>query len=296
MVEINRYLCGKYVGRFLTILHVAMLFVMGFLMFRGILELILEFLMPITPVWFLAILLIAVPLFALLHTDRSILYLMALYTAFAFILLLVIFWLGAKEINRDLLQGVFVHAWKPPSFQGIAAAAFVYGGYSCLAVWNPYFARTSFKKSLVIFISVGLVVTLCGSIIPLSVYGPWAIRNLNLIWVMTAETFSIDLFIMERGVFLFIPLLLLIGYMGIHIYTYKGYRLLTIMYKKKMITKIIIGFVLAGYIIFSLLIKEAVVIFDFTQLFMVVWIIVQNVTGILWYVLAIRKERGRLAT
>ncbi|NHN33729.1 GerAB/ArcD/ProY family transporter [Paenibacillus agricola] len=296
MIEINRYLCGKYVGGILSILHVALLFVTGFLMFRAILEPIIEFLMPNTPVWFLAILLITVPLLTFLHTDSTILYMTAFFTAIAFILMLIIFWLGFKEIHGVMFQGVLVHAWKPPSLQGITAAAFVYGGYSCLAVWNPYFAPTSLKKSLVVFISVGLVVTLCGLIIPLSVFGPWAIRNLNLVWIMTAETFAIDLFVIERGMFLFIPLLLLCGYMGILLHTYKGYRLLNIMFKKKMISKISLGFVLASYVIFSWFIKEPAVLFNYFEQYLVVWVIEQNVIGILWYVLAKRKERGLLAS
>jgi hypothetical protein len=292
MVEINRHLCGKYVGGFLSILHAAMFFCISFIMFRAVLELILEFLMPGTPVWFLAILLVTVPISTLLHTDRSLLYLMTFFTVIACILLFFIFWMGIKELEWNTVQGLIVHTWKPPSIKGIAAAAFVYGVYSCLAVWNPYFARTSIKKSVIMFSSVGLIITLCGTIIPLAMWGPWAIKNLNLIWVMTAETFSIDLFIIERGVFLILPLILLIGYMGILLYAYKGYRILSIMYKKKMISKIILGFVLACYVTFSILIKRSVVIFEIMDEFMVVWVIVQNVTGILWYVLAKRKERG----
>jgi hypothetical protein len=292
MVEINRYLCGKVVGGFLSILHAALFFGIGFIMFRAVMELILEFLMPNTPVWFLAILLVTVPIIILFHTDRSILYLMAIFTAVAFILLVCIFGMGIKVLQGGMLQGLIVHAWKPPSIKGIAAAAFVYGVYSCLAVWNPYFARTSIKKTVVMFTSVGLIITLCGTIIPLAAWGPWAIKNVNLIWVMTAESFPIDLFLIERGVFLIIPLILLIGYMGILLYAYKGYRILSIMYKKKMISKIILGFVLACYVTFSVLIKRSVVIFEIMDEFMVVWVIVQNVIGILWYVLAKRKERG----
>jgi hypothetical protein len=292
MVEINRYLCGKFVGGFFSILHAAMFFCISFIMFRAIMELILEFLMPNTPIFFLAILLVTVPISTLLHTDRSLLYLMTFFTVIACILLFFIFWMGIKELEWNTVQGLIVHTWKPPSIKGIAAAAFVYGVYSCLAVWNPYFAPTSIKKSVVMFSTIGLVITLFGTLMPLAVMGPWAIRNMNLIWAMTAETFPIDLFVLERGLFCIIPLILLIGYMGILLYTYKGYRFLVLLYKKKMVTKIIFGFILACFVTFSILIKRSVVIFEIMDEFMLVWVIVQNITGILWYVLAKRKERG----
>ncbi|MBW7453722.1 GerAB/ArcD/ProY family transporter [Paenibacillus sepulcri] len=296
MVEINRHLCGKIVGGIISASYVLLTVVIGFFMFRGSMEVIIEFLMPETPVWFLAVLLITVPSCALLHTDSSILYLVAFFTAFAFILMLIIFWLGFKEIDVVMLKGVMVHGWKSPTLQGIAASAFVYGGYTCLAIWNPYFARTSLKVTYIIFVAVGLVVTLCGTVIPLSVWGPWAIQNLNLIWVMTAETFSLDLFVMERGLFLIVPLLLVTGYMGVLLYTYKGYRLLNLMLNKQKPAKIIMGCVLLSYVVLSLFVNELKVIISYREQYMVVWIILQNVIGILWYVLAKRKERGLRAS
>ncbi|NBD23780.1 GerAB/ArcD/ProY family transporter [Paenibacillus glycinis] len=292
MIEINRHLCGKFFGGAISASYAALMIIIGFFMFRGSLEVIIEFLMPDTPVWFLAILLITIPLFGLLHNDSTILYLVAFFTAIAFILMLIIFWLGFKEIDPVMLKGVAVHGWKPPTVQGISASLFVCGGYVGLAIWNPFFARTSLKATLLLFVSVGLVAMSCGTIIPLAVWGPWAIRNLNLIWVMTAETLSLDLFVMERGLFLIVPLLLITGYMGVLLYIYKGYRMLDLLLNKPKATRIIIGCVLAGYVVLALSVNELKVIIRYREQYMVVWAVLQNIVGILWYALAKRKERG----
>ncbi|RED65641.1 GerAB/ArcD/ProY family transporter [Cohnella lupini] len=291
MVEINRYLCGKYLGNFLSIMYVALTAFFGFFMFRGLMEVIIEFLMPHTPVWFLAILLISVPSLALLHSDNSVIYMTAFFTLIAAVLMILVFWLGFKEIDPVMLQGVVYHGWKMPSLKGIVASAFVYGGYTGLYVMNPYFARTSIKLTFLLFVTVGLFLSLCGTVIPLAVWGPWALRNLNLIWIMTAETFSLDLFVLERGLFLMIPLLLITGYIGVFLYTYKGYRLLSLLMPRKATAKVIICCVLVSYVILSLLVQEPAVNYRYRELYMVVWFFYQNITGVLLYVLAKRKGR-----
>lgn len=293
--EMCEVLFGKAVGRVITYIYILINFQLSYVMYRGLVQIARQYMLPTTPILVLSIFLIAVPAAGLLNDEKSFLRLMAYFVIVMLLYSMIGILLGIRQINTDYVIGTITHSLKLPSITTIATASFFHCGLASTVYFNPEFDKLSFKKTFWLITAVGIPVTLLAIFIPAGIWGPYATRYLALAMLDTTDCLHVDLFFIERGVFILLPLLFLFGATQMLIYLYTGYGLLKKRFKRKSTGNKLTALGFIYFIAMSNLVKntetlEKVEIYSVTAYFLI-----SVVLSIIFPIaIKIKKKRGNL--
>lgn len=256
ILAINKILLGKYLGGIFSFFTISINLLVSFFMFRGLLEIVMKFMLPSTPVWFLAITFLFLPYINLLNDNKSFLRFIAFISIFIIVWAILYILLSVKGIHYYYIKTAVIHSIKLPNFATIAAAGFFFSGVSHLSVFNPEFKRINWKKTCMVYILIGIPVALLAIYIPVGTLGPYLLQKTLLTAVTTSDTISVDLFFIERALYILLPLFFLLSASDFIVFGYVSWALIKDSIKNNKISLFIINIIGIAYIIVSYLIRE----------------------------------------
>lgn len=293
LVEIHKRLFGKFIGMIFTLILLFLNVVISFFMYRGLIEMIIKYMLPSTPVWLIAVIMIILPYTNLFNTERSYLRYIGLISA------IVLFYTGvqliitAQSIDLHYIKGVFIHAKLKPDIIAIGVSGFFFSGLSHLSVFNPIFDRISWKKVCFLFLTLGAFTSLSAVLIPVAIWGPIAVQNIQLVWVATSDTIGMELFLIERALYILMPLFFMLAGSQVLNYGHVSYGLIKILVPSKIIHFILINIVLILFIIISVYIQETEKLIRYATVAMVGSFYAYHILSLLLFIACKVKERRR---
>lgn len=294
IVEINNELLGEKIGSIISFISMAFNFTSGYFMFMGLIEITRKFLLATTTTWFLRILLIIPIILVLLNTNKTFLYLLGYLGIFIIFGIAVYYLLSIKELRFDYIKGIFIHSLKVPNLPLVGIASYFYVGVRHLQVFNTEFGKISYKKTMLIFVLIGLPMALLTVLIPASFWGVETVKNIEHPWIASSDAIQVNLFFIERGIYILFPLFLILGSTQIMIYTFAGKALLDKINIKPKIKKGIIFAVLISYTTIGVLIRNTRQLTDMTLVNMVISGFFTNILFFILFFLTKRKEKRNI--
>jgi hypothetical protein len=262
-------------------------------MYKGLVELVKNFMLITNPLLLISIILIIIPVAAFKNTDTTFL------SATAFITIIMILWIGAQvilvstEIQQDYLVGSILHSIGSPKFKGIAVAGSFFTATYPLALFNPQFKKISYSKTIFLIALVGFTTAFISIYIPLSIWGPEAAKKLVFVWVSTADTVSVDLFIIERALFITLPLFFLLAMSNALTYSFVGYGLLLKLHPSPKLDKYIKFIVCTSFVVGSMSIPKTKDVFENATTWLIVWYIFHLLLAVVLYIKTKTKEKSK---
>jgi hypothetical protein len=290
IINIQRRLLGKFLGDLLTILYSLFYITMSFCMFRGLLDLVTNYMLPSTSIWFLSATLTIIPFIALLHDNKSFLNFMAFLALLMILMIIIQILISMKEIKIDYLKGTIIHSLKLPSLKTIAMSTYCFTGIRYLSLFNPEFSKINWKLSILIIIAVGIPFNLFIILGPVVIWGPLAIKNIQVIWTATSDTLSVELFIIERVLYILLPLILLYIIVQLLYYFYVGSGQLKLLITNNKLKLIFIAVVFILFIVLSFLIHNLPDLSKFATNLMVIGFIFHALVSVILFIITKVKE------
>ena len=270
LAQINKELYNKYVAILFTTIYIILNNLIAFFMFRALLELVIRFLLPNTNIITVSLLILLVVYIDLFNNNRTYLNFIGYVSLIIILLSMLQVSLSLRNIKFYNLMGTVIHSNKVPSLPSIGAASFYFSGVSHLAALNTEFPKLSAKKTCLIFLVIGIPAALLSIYIPVGIWGPVAVQNVQFTWSATADTLQINLFFIERGIFILFPLFFLMASSQILNYWHTALAL----FKETMPIKWFqTGFILSSSIIYitvTLLFKNSQSILSYGSLVMTI--------------------------
>jgi hypothetical protein len=291
LVEIHKKLFGKFIGSIFTLILLAINVVISFFMYRGLIEMTIKYMLPATPVWLVSVIIIILPYINLFNNDRSYLRYIGLISA------IILFYTGvqliiiAQNINYHYIKGVFIHASLKPDLIAIGVAGFFFSGLSHLSVFNPVFNKINWKKACFLFLTLGVFTALSAVLIQVAIWGPLAVQNIQLVWVATSDTLSMELFLIERALYILMPLFFMLAGSQVLNYGHVAYGLIKILVPSKIIHFILINIISILFIIFSVYIQETQKLIRYATIAMVGSFYAYHGLSLLLFIACKLKER-----
>lgn len=290
IINIQRKLLGKFLGDAVTIIYSLFYITMSFCMFRGLLDLVTNYMLPSTSIWFLAATLTIIPFIALLHDNKSFLNFMAFIALIMVFMIIVHILISMKEIKIDYLKGIIIHSFKLPSIKSIAMSTYCFTGIRYLSLFNPEFSRINWKLSILLIVAVGIPFNLFIIVGPVAIWGPFAIKNILVIWTATSDTLSVELFVIERVLFILLPLIFLYILVQLLYYFYVGSGQLKLLIPNNKLKFILISVVFILFIILSVLIHNLPDLSKFATNLMVIGAIFHALISSILFIITKVKE------
>jgi hypothetical protein len=182
----------------------------GMLSVRGYGEVIKRFALPDTPYYMIFAAVSIVPLLGVLRSMIALVSVVQLVFVLSVpLIVMLLFKALFAEMRWDYVLAMIPYTAVSPDLESLAAASFYYSGYTYLAMLNPRMEKRPRIRGILICYLLGIPMSLLSYIIPLGILGPDAVGTVRLTWFVTADALRLDLFVIERVLFLF--LLLFIG-------------------------------------------------------------------------------------
>ncbi|MBE6069008.1 MAG: hypothetical protein E7211_15150 [Clostridium lundense] len=288
LVEINNELLGKKFGSIISFVSIILNFTSGYFMFMGLIEITRKFLLSTTNTWFLRILLIIPVILVLLNTNKTFLYLLGYLGIIILVGIVMYYLLSIKELRLTYIKGTLIHSLKMPNLPLISIASYFYVGVRHLQAFNTEFGKISYRKTMLIFILIGLPMALLTILIPVSFWGVETVRNIEHPWIASSDAIQVNLFFIERGLYILFPLFLTLGSVQIILYTFVGKSLLYRMSINNKIKKGIIVAILICYVTLGVFIRNTR---QLTEMALVNMVISSFFTNILFFILFFLTKR-----
>lgn len=106
------------------------------------------------------------------------------------------------NFNWDAVKEVLTHLWIMPNYTTVAAASYIFSGYLNLAVFNTAFKQINMKRVWLIPV-IGLLVLFITFVVPIGYHGTVGVERYAYHWFSVADSIRIELFVIERMLFLF---------------------------------------------------------------------------------------------
>lgn len=256
-MEINKRLFNKFVGNTITFIYIIFNNIVAFFMYRGLLEILHQFLLPNTHILLIAVLILGLGYIDILNDNRTYLNFIGYLSVIIITLAIVQIPMALREVKFMNIQGVVLHSNRLPKLSTIWTAAFFFSGVSHLTAFNPNFNKISWKKTFLIYIFVGIPVALLSIYVPVGIWGPVAIQNIQFPWIATADTLQVDLFFIERVLFLLLPLFFLLSATQLLNYGHVGYSMFKELFPKKIHHAIFLGFSSVVYLTITMVFNNS---------------------------------------
>lgn len=157
----------------------------------------------LSPTWILSGFLIIVCLSSRLNTN-SILYglEMLVLLNIPVILYFLVKTLISRSFSWDAVMQVGTYLFEKPNLESVAAATFIFSGYTNLSIFNRVFGKIRLRHFWIVAV-FGLSVLLTTFFIPIGYHGTQGVENHFYPWFSTADSIRIELFIIERSLYFF---------------------------------------------------------------------------------------------
>lgn len=142
--------------------------------------------------------LIILPFSNLYNNERSYLRYIGLISVVVIFYTFVQIMLIMKNIDLGYIKGVFTLSHLKPDLTSVAVAGYFFNGVSHLAIYNHVFAKLSPARTCLLFLTFGILTATFTVLVPVGIWGPVAVQKVQLIWIVTSDTLSTELFIIER--------------------------------------------------------------------------------------------------
>ncbi|MBK1813047.1 GerAB/ArcD/ProY family transporter [Clostridium sp. YIM B02505] len=292
LVEINKKLFNKVIGNIITFIYIIFNYTVGFFMYRGLVEIVNQFLLPNTHILFVSILVLAIIYVDLFNDNKSYLNFIGYLAVIVIALSLIQLPIAFREVKFFNIRGVIIHSNRLPKLSTIWTAAFFFSGVSHLTAFNPNFKKISWKKTFLVYILVGIPVALLSIYVPVGIWGPVAIQNIQFPWIATADTLQLDLFFIERVLFILLPLFFLLSASQLLNYNHVGYSLFKELFPKKIYHIIFTVFCSILYLIITIVFRNSQSLMKTGSLFNSAFFLVNiAVSAISFFII---KVRGRV--
>ncbi|MEF2967626.1 GerAB/ArcD/ProY family transporter [Paenibacillus sp. M1] len=217
---------SKIISLPLLILYSGLWFVAGIITMISFVDITVRFVSPdISPYAVIIGFLLVVSFFAHL-SEESILYaletLLFLFTPI--ILYILIKSLLSPDFSWDAVMQVITYMWTKPKYGTVAAGTFIFSGYFNLAIFNRCFKRLNTRYIWTIPIT-GLMILLVTFLVPIGYHGTIGVEDHIFSWFSTADSIRMELFIIERLLFLFYTIYLALSLVSAVIHWHVGLEL-----------------------------------------------------------------------
>lgn len=284
-VDICKTLFGNKAGMIISFVYMILRFNIAGFLFAGAVKGIQVYLMPTTANWYIALLLTLLIYVETTQNRRNFLYCKSFFTVIVAIWFVIVSAISIETADFNYVKGTLVHSLHMPKLAMIAPSLFYFTGVQHLVVFNTHFKKKlSIKKTLMVYYLVGLPFALISLSVPLGTWGPSAVKTLTYIQTVTMDTKAIDLFFIERVLFIAAPLLVLIIIIDIANYSYIGFELLRDMGASKRLNKASIFVVLFIYIAFTSLIGPVERLYSAAASFGIFWLFIHTVLVLLLFI------------
>lgn len=297
LCDINNILLGKYWGNITNLTFIALNYSIGFFMFRGIIEISRKFMLPTSSFWITGGILAVIPFFAYLNKRENILYLLSYFTVIIIFGTTMYVLVATKNFEWYWIEGTIRHEIvnaKIPTISLISVATYYFSGFDNLSYFNPKFKKYNIKKVITIVGIFGFISAFITVFLPTLIWGSSSVKSIEHPWITSSDTIGIDMFFMERGMFIVIPLFLLYAVYQIIRLTYNaGGIFMKTMENKKEVYYIKVGIILI-YIPITYLLKDFdKAIYIFIRL-KIVYLIFSLILIFILNILAKDKERVKI--
>lgn len=259
LTAINKILLGKYIGNVFNLAFVILNYLIGFFMFRGVIEIARKFMLPTTSFLVLGGILVVIPFFTYLNKRETLLYLLSYFTVIIILATIIYVSVSSKNFELYWIEGTIRHEIvnaKIPTISLISIATCYFSGFDNLSYFNPKFKKYNIKKVIIVVGIFGFISAFITVFLPTLIWGSSLVKSVEHPWITSADTVGIDMFFMERGMFIVIPLFLLYAIYQIIRLTYNaGGIFMNTMENKKVAYYVKISIILI-YIPLTYLLKD----------------------------------------
>lgn len=128
------------------------------------------------------------------------------------------------SFSWDAVMQIVTYMWTKPKFVTVAGATFIFSGYFNLAIFNRNFKdlKTRYLWIIPLF---GLVILLITFSVPIGYQGTVGVEDHVYSWFSTADSIRMELFIIERVLFLFYTIYLTISMLSTVVHWHVGLEL-----------------------------------------------------------------------
>lgn len=116
--------------------------------------------------------------------------------------------IGGTMMDWDAVMAVANHLPFAPTYKGVAAASFVFFGFTPLSVMNRLLTADMKWRGLWILPILGMFTLLASFFIPIGYHGTEAIENYVYPWTTTSDSLEMEYGLIERAIFIFSSLYL----------------------------------------------------------------------------------------
>ncbi|AKN31213.1 spore gernimation protein [Clostridium carboxidivorans P7] len=209
LTDISIRLFGKVLGHIFVFFHIVLYIIMSLFMSRGLLVIINNFMLPNTSVIALGAVFLLLIITVFKNSNDTYLNFISFITVIMALWAILQLELSFREMSWFYVKGSIIHSMKFPTMWLIGISAFIYCGLYPQTLFNPLLKRISWIKTVCVFIFIGLPIASLIILIPVGIWGPVAVKQLLLVHMLTADTMAVDLFVIERVLFLLLPLFIL---------------------------------------------------------------------------------------
>lgn len=292
IVEIYKVLFGKALGLFFSSFHWILNTVLSFFMLRGLVEIIIKYILPATPIYVIMASIMILPYITLLNNLESYLRFLGLITGIILFYTIVQLSLTIKGVHWEYVKGVFTHLSLKPNFTVIAMGSYFFSGLSHLSVFNPVFDKLNPKKIYILFLTLGIPAAAATTIIPVGIWGPIATQRVQLIWAATADTLSTELFIIERVFYILLPLFFLGAICQVLNYGFVSYNLTKILIPNKKLDLILVSITGVLFLILGQYFQGTDNVVKAGSITMIISFLAYQVLSLMMFIVCKVKERG----
>lgn len=272
LVYISKQLFNKISGKIIIFLFIIIAIVTGLFMHLSVVIVIQSNIMPETNRSYIAIFVIFIYLVAMKNNERSILYPLGFFGIFCAISFTYFFLLMTKGIDPRFIVGVTTHSFHMPKLGMIASTTYFFDGIETLAVYNVALDKKSFKIAYLMYGLIGIPLSILPILVPIGAWGPYAVKKLTFPVLATADTVALDLFLVERVLFIFLPIAICVQILGAISYFYVAYKL----FEKSVSSNIIRKICYFSFLLLLLIVPQIITNFQTVSSFSLVW-------GYIWF-------------
>ncbi|QOR67201.1 GerAB/ArcD/ProY family transporter [Cytobacillus suaedae] len=198
-------------------------------------------------------------------------------------------------ISWDSIREVGTHFWEMPSWSVLAAATFVFSGYTNMVIFNSVIKEKITLKRLWFVPILGAINLFTSFCIPIGFWGADGVGDLTFPWVATADSLRIENGPIERVVTLFIFLYVGISMISVAVHWHVAFEIIKSITKIKSEKKkkVFNWLILASFFIGILLLEHNLRekdIFTFGQLWLNVRLPSEMILVLFMFFLARRKK------
>ncbi|WP_212951839.1 GerAB/ArcD/ProY family transporter [Siminovitchia terrae] len=182
-----------------------------------------RFLTPDMPITWIASSFLIVISFGILMNTKSVLYTVENVLIFSLPLVLFLIYksFSSEQFEWDFVREAIMHFNHLPNYSAFSAASFIFAGVSNMIIFNRAFTQTKTRvtwKQMSIIGSVGTLVLTALYLSPIGLNGFEKIEHLVYPAISTSDTLRMKFGIIERVLYLFLPLFLAISFLNLLIH------------------------------------------------------------------------------